>query len=136
LTLDLVECDDTLLGSLADDLVSEPYEADARVVEEGQIGDKLNIIGRGRVEVLSRQRDGSEARVGVREDGDFFGEIALLTRVPRQATVRTLERSLFLTLTRPRFDAMIEKVPHLRAHLDRVARERLATLAPAPSPPG
>ena len=47
----------------------------------------------------------------------------------------TTPDTLMQSLTRPRFEALIEKVPHLRAHLDRVARERLAPLAPAPSHP-
>jgi ATP-binding cassette subfamily B protein len=48
------------------------------------------------------------------QDGDHFGEIALLQWVPRTATVRTLTNTQCLSLSRERFARLVEAQPELR----------------------
>jgi ATP-binding cassette subfamily B protein len=81
--------DDAQLAAIADLFVTERYAEGEVVVEEGASGDRLHIIVRGKIEVLKRDADGRPRRLAVLDDGDFFGEIALLQGVPRTATVRT-----------------------------------------------
>jgi len=42
------------------------------------------------------------------------GEIALLRSSPRNATIHTLSPSVFITLTRGQFDALLDRAPLLR----------------------
>ena len=112
--------DDERLELLADMFQSEFRDAGERLIQEGEIGDKLYVIVRGRVEVLGRANE-----TWLLEDGDFFGEIALLADVPRTATVRTLDRSLLLTLHRDRFRTFLEGAPDVRAAFEAVMHERL-----------
>jgi ATP-binding cassette subfamily B protein len=58
------------------------------------------------------------------EDGDFFGEIALLVSVLRTATVETLLPSLFLTLDQHHFASMLVEFPELRDIIERTAALR------------
>jgi len=46
-------------------------------------------------------------------DGDFFGEIALVTDRPRNATIRTVTDCWFLTLHRRSFLEFLEREPAL-----------------------
>jgi ATP-binding cassette, subfamily B, bacterial len=92
--------DDAQLAAIADLFVTERYAEGEVVVEEGASGDRLHIIVRGEIEVLKRDADGRPRRLAVLDDGDFFGEIALLQGVPRTATVRTRSPCLMLALER------------------------------------
>jgi ATP-binding cassette subfamily B protein len=64
--------------------------------------------------------------VRVEEDGDYFGEIALLGDVPRTATVETLLPSLFLTLDHAHFAHMLDAYPDLRQAVEHTSATRLS----------
>ena len=69
-----------------------------------------------------------EWQVSVLEDGDFFGEIALLDEVRRTATVRARTPCLLLGLDRADFRELIAEVPVLRQVFEGVAEARRAEL--------
>ncbi len=123
------KAEETLLEALAGRFVSERFDEGTTVIQEGEAGDKFYIIARGKVEVLTNAPQGGEILLGVLEDGDYFGEIALLEEEPRTATIRTLEESLLITLTRPQFEDLLDEMPELRPNFDRVVRERRETSA-------
>ncbi|HEY4223773.1 MAG TPA: ATP-binding cassette domain-containing protein, partial [Myxococcota bacterium] len=107
---------DAVLQDLAArQLVTETALAGRDVVVEGDPGDKLYIIARGRVEVLQRDRHGKQHVLDVLCAGDNFGELALLGNTARTATARTLVPSTFLTLDRRRFQRLLDDSPQLRA---------------------
>jgi CRP-like cAMP-binding protein len=62
----------------------------------------------------------------VLQDGDYFGEIALLQRVPRIASVRAELPSLLLSLAHEHFRELVDRAPTLRSALEDVAAARLA----------
>ena len=73
---------------------------------EGEGGDECFVLMDGEVEVTVAGEHVS--RLG---DGDIFGELALLDRRPRTATVTTTRPTRLLVLTRPEFVALMERVP-------------------------
>ena len=111
------EMNDDFLDSLVPMFVSEYYPANRLVIEEGDPGDKFYILVRGKVEVSKRLADGQDKQLAILQDGDFFGEIALLKDVPRTATIRTLTPALFISLQKQMFHLMLEKAPHLSERL-------------------
>jgi CRP-like cAMP-binding protein len=82
---------------------TEEYPANHFVVREVELGACLYIIVRGSVEVTSAHTHGRELRF-VLQEGDCFGERALLEAMPEMENVRTLSPCVFLTLTRAGFD--------------------------------
>jgi ATP-binding cassette subfamily B protein len=116
------------LATLAERFVSERYPAGTLVFREGDKGDRLHIVVRGKVEILKRV--GQDLRqVAVLDDGSFFGEIALLQDVVRTATVRTRTPCLLLALDRDQFLDLLSVVPELRVAFERVADARRRELA-------
>jgi len=95
------------------------------VVEEGEEGDSLYIIGRGSVEVLHSTEEGGEHRLATLEAGGFFGETALLHPQPRTATVRTLTPCTLLELRRRSIMPVIQENPVLRDTLEEAYRTRV-----------
>ena len=76
------------------------------------------IVVRGRLVVTRKNAKGTEVQVNVHEDGDHFGEIALLRRAPRIATVRTVIPSLLLSLAQEHFLQLIERAPQMRETME------------------
>jgi len=118
--------DKELLAEIARRFVTERYPAERLVVHEGDAGDKFYLIVRGSVRVTTTAVTGGEQELTVLQDGDHFGEIALLQDVPRTATIRTRIPSLFLTLSRAQLLRLMESAPQLRIVLDKEIARRLA----------
>jgi len=131
----LSKLSDAMLQDLATtQFVTENLPAGRDVVVEGDHGDKFYIIARGRVEILKRDALGNNQRVRILEDGDNFGELALLRDVPRNATIRTLVPCIFLSLQRNHFQNLLDASPEVRAAILEQEAERApvtnATSAP------
>jgi len=122
-----------ILNSLGDELLAElaglfatEHRAEGReVLREGDPGDRFYIVVRGRAAVLKRTPSGAYLQLSVLEDGDHFGEIALLRNVPRTATVRTLTPCMFLTLTRSQFLGALEKAFDIKAVISQLMAQRI-----------
>ena len=95
------------------------------VFKEGEEGDQMFIIQDGRVKV-SRAIGGKEQMLAVLGKGDFFGEMALVTRERRTATVAALEAVRLLAFNQEGFLNMINKNPKIALNImDKLCR-RLA----------
>ncbi|MBR4780545.1 MAG: ATP-binding cassette domain-containing protein [Lachnospiraceae bacterium] len=116
------------LAEICKSFSSAYYPASSTIISEGDEGDLFYIIVRGRVEVLKRIDD-RDTRVKVLEDGDFFGEIALLSNVPRTATVRTVNPTLLISLKRSRFLELTASVPGMHDKLEKTMGIRLGELS-------
>jgi ATP-binding cassette subfamily B protein len=100
------------------------------VVRQGETGERLYLIERGRAEVLVGP-EGAERPVSVLGAGDVFGEMATLGGVPRNATVRTAEPTLVYSLGREDLRRLMDVRPDLRETLIDTAARRRAALAEA-----
>ncbi|MEM7403966.1 MAG: cyclic nucleotide-binding domain-containing protein [Pseudomonadota bacterium] len=80
------------------------------VVEQGTRGDYLYIVAEGECAVLRRSRGASHeqelARLGI---GAVFGEEALISEAPRNATVRALQGGMLMRLPKSAFEELISK---------------------------
>ncbi len=108
------------LDSMSDLFVTEKYESGHRIVRENDPGDKFYIIVRGRVAV---EKGG--VRVAVLEDGDYFGEIALLRDIPRTADIVALAPTVLLSLRREELLELTAAYPSIREALERTLEERM-----------
>lgn len=107
-----------VLNSLAKTFVMERRSSGETVIRQGERGNKFYIIVRGHVAIVKRAEDGVEKTVAHLQDGQYFGEIALLRHIPRTADVRAVSDSVFLTLTSQQLLPLIERYPHLKQQLE------------------
>jgi len=80
--------------------------------QQGDPGHEFFVVRDGRVRV---DRDGQP--VAVLGAGDWFGELALLDRAPRSATVTATEATTVLVIGEADFTVLIDEVPALAHHL-------------------
>ncbi|MDE3197682.1 MAG: cyclic nucleotide-binding domain-containing protein, partial [Acidobacteriota bacterium] len=117
---------DDVLADLAPYFATETFPAGRDIVRQNDPGDKFFIIARGKVDVWrTEEHSGETSRIAVLQDGDFFGEITLITGFPRTATVRTATVCTCISLGRGQFTRLIERFPDLRQHLSEIAVQRL-----------
>lgn len=125
-----------VIGAMAE-VLPKPKE---RVINQGDDGDFLFVIEKGQLDCVLRLPDGTEKIVKTCEEGDVFGELALLYNCPRAASVESkgecilwrLDRDTFNSIVkeaaqkkRTRYDAFLAKVP-LLASMDAYERSQLA----------
>jgi CRP-like cAMP-binding protein/predicted MFS family arabinose efflux permease len=100
------------LESLAAALEEVAVPAGAAVVTEGEQADAFYVVRSGALAVLSAgERGGEPARVNTLGPGDYFGEIGLLERIPRTATVRAEAGAVVWRLAGEDFLGILNQVP-------------------------
>jgi ATP-binding cassette subfamily B protein len=102
--------DEQQLDELARRFTARLYEEGEVVVRQGGPADRFFIIARGVVEVL-REHNGASGLVAHLEDGDFFGEMALLDGASRNATVKAVTPTTMLSLDRSEFEELLGAWP-------------------------
>jgi len=115
------------LFAIASHLREQPVEAGATVVTADEVGDRFYLVRSGRLQALSR--DGQI--LGTILAGEGFGEMALLDRKPRGATVQALEPCLLWSLDRGHFERWVRDRYEIAARIRSSAEER-AQLAALP----
>jgi CRP-like cAMP-binding protein len=70
------------------------------IIRQGEAGEECYVLRSGRVEVLTSGAQGDERMLATLDPGSLFGEAALLTDEPRNATVRATEPCTLLALRR------------------------------------
>jgi len=98
------------------------------IVAEGDPGDSLYLLTSGVAKAYVRNREQRFRRVGTLREGDFFGEISILSGGLRTATITAASRCELLEIDRPTLDAITAAHPHVadvmrRFHDERVSRD-------------
>ena len=92
-----------------DRMVERNVEAGETIVTQGELGDSYYIILSGEAEVWQTDPFTDETVcVGVRRDGDAFGEEALLQNAYRNATVKMISPGALLVLSKADFDELLK----------------------------
>jgi putative ABC transport system ATP-binding protein len=95
------------LIEMADRMFMERHHAGGVIIRQGTEGDKFYLIREGSVDVYVG--DGIESRLArTMREGEFFGEIALLTDQPRTATVIAREDVTLYVLNKADFKATLD----------------------------
>lgn len=102
------------------------FDKGAVVCSEGDPGDGFYLIYEGGVSVTKK---GWDKPVASLKPGEFFGEMSLLFRQPRAATVRTTKPSRLFALHAQDFNRMLKKNPTVARTLRAVAETRRKELA-------
>jgi cAMP-dependent protein kinase regulator len=89
--------------TLADSLAEESYQDEQVVCTQGDEGQYFYIILQGKAACFQVDATGKETQVASLGEGKYFGEIALLTSKPRQATVRAEGQLKVLAIDRATF---------------------------------
>jgi CRP-like cAMP-binding protein len=110
-------CSASELRKIRSSLDQVTVPAGKLLVEEGRIGMEFFLITKGTAKVTRRGR-----KVAILGPGDYFGELALLDRKPRSASVVSESDMELLVLSQRQFNGLLESVPS-------ISRKMLAAMA-------
>lgn len=85
---------------LAKILTQETFQEGENIVKEGELPDKIYVILSGSASVIKTLSDNAEFfehEVAVLKPGDSIGDVSLIDRQPRSATVRALEKTVTIS---------------------------------------
>jgi len=105
--------------------VEKNYPRSAVVLTEGEMGDSLYMIQTGKVKVFIGDEDGREIILKILGPGSFFGEMSMIDKQPRSASVTTLETSTFLVLQHNAFEKCVEQAPRIAQMVMQVLAQRV-----------
>jgi CRP/FNR family cyclic AMP-dependent transcriptional regulator len=112
------------------------FPKNAVVLTEGEMGDSLYMIQSGKVKVFIGDEEGREIILKILGPGAFFGEMSMIDKQPRSASVTTIEPSTFLVLAHAGFERCVEQAPRIAklvmeclAQRVREADRKIGTLA-------
>jgi CRP-like cAMP-binding protein len=117
------ECSEAELAQIDSSLTRVQVDAGQVLLREGRLGSQLLIVVDGELGV-TRTTPTGHTEVAIVGPGGFVGEIALLERRPRTATVTALTAATVYACN-PREFATLMAVPSVAAKLRSVAAERV-----------
>jgi len=123
--------DEKEASQLASRMKKVSYAAGEVILRQGEEGDSLHILTRGRVRILLTNEAGLSEQVATLAPGDFFGEMSLLTGEKRNATAVAIEEVDCFCLAKPDMQALLAERPSLADEISAVLGSRGMGLAAA-----
>ena len=114
-----------IFAGLADEAEIVAYPAGAMLFREGEKGDALYLMRKGSVSI-SRRIGTREVTLSYARAGHYVGEMALLSDMPRSATVRAVVDCEAIRIDGERFKVLIAENDSARAAVEGIFRERVA----------
>lgn len=102
------------IAKLIPHMKRETFETGDVIFREGDMGSTLYFIASGEVEILKKNNIGHEKRIAVLSDFDTFGEMALLSHRPRNATAKCSSRTSVLKAIHSDFNDLLTESDNLR----------------------
>lgn len=109
------------VATLADE---EVFSDGEELGHEGDVGDVMFIIINGEVKVYS-QRDGQEYEIARRKAGDYVGEMSIIGREPRMASLVAVGDVRTLCIDQKSFEGLIRERPDVSLAVMQALTKRL-----------
>ena len=106
------EMDDQEVADIREIMDEVKFKPGQVIIREGEPGDLFYVVTEGRAQVLIRDADGNELGLSEVGPGGFFGELSMLTNLPRSARVRALDDVTTLVLERDDFFEFLRTHAH------------------------
>ena len=114
-------CSPSLRDILLTSLQPRTHAPDSYIVREGEVGKGIYFISHGKVEIVSEK--GNKIH-GTLEAGDYFGDLSLLLKEKRTASVRSIMYCEIFVLTEKEFDRIKEEYPEFKDVLKKSSAEK------------
>ena len=113
------------LGYISEKMIARHYESGKFIFLEDSEGEQCFFVVQGSVKVTRLSKDGREVILAMLNEGEFFGEMALLDGESRSANVIALEQTEVLTLNREDFLVVLHDYPQIAIQLLKEMAHRL-----------
>lgn len=105
--------------SIIDHITMQYFPAHYALFAKGVLGNAMYIIKSGMVRIYDET--GDKANLG---EGDFFGEMALIESMPRNASAETLSDCEIFVLNKEDFASLMQKSPEIAKKVEEAYKLR------------
>src|SRR5580698_8121038 len=116
---------EAVIARMASRFKTENVSMGNKLLVEGEDISKFFVIAQGQVEVLSKGVHGSDLRIALLSEGEYFGETDLVSDKPSDVTVRTNTPCVVLTLSRKDLEAVLAETPNLQDEFKKAIEDHL-----------
>ena len=116
-----------IVDSISSQLSEAAFDAEQIICNEGDPGDRMYIIMKGEAVVL-RDTDWGQRELKRIGEGEIFGEMALISRETRSATVMAGVATTCLQLQDTDFTNLLSQYPHFAQRVAQVLTKRLSAM--------
>ncbi|MBP7527658.1 MAG: Crp/Fnr family transcriptional regulator [Syntrophorhabdaceae bacterium] len=116
---------DNELETISRILYVHSYQRGQLIFQEGENGDALFVVLKGRVKVCLYDEEGREYVLDIIGKDGFFGELALIDDLPRSANAIAMETADLLVVRRSDFVKLLMENPSISVNILRVLAGRL-----------
>ncbi len=117
--------DQALVQQVVDRVEWRRLEAGEVLFREGDLADAAYFVVGGRLMVLAADADGNEQLIAELGRGEVVGELGLLDRAPRSATVRAVRDTTLAAFSTNTFEALVATSPQMMLNVTRGILTRL-----------
>jgi len=120
------------IANLLRDEVSQErvYPQGAIILKGGEAGDSIFLIGSGAVQVTLWGTIGPPFSLDILQAGEIFGEMAVIERRPRSATVLAKENCVLLEIAGKEIRRLLEAHLEMQVKMYTLLRDRLRQASP------
>jgi CRP-like cAMP-binding protein len=123
--------EEEITSLLRDEVSQERVSPQGTVIlRGGDVGDSVFLISSGSVQVTLEGTNGPLSTLAILQAGEIFGEMAVLERRPRSATVLARENCLLLEIAGEEIRKLLESHLEMQVKLYTVIRDRLRQASP------
>lgn len=112
-------------GLLLQVAVRRTHPRSALIIQEGDPGERLFLLRRGRAKVFLSDSEGREVILAILGPGDFIGEMSLIDDEPCSASVMTFEESEFVSISKADFRRVLHSSASMTENLLKVMSQRM-----------
>lgn len=109
---------------VVDSFVAVSFTFGQPLIREGEEAEAFYVLVSGQARVIKKGANGEEIPLNVLRTGDTFGEMALLEKATRTATVRASGEVEAFRLDRSVFDALLQNKPEIKIYLELQSKHR------------
>jgi|DewCreStandDraft_4_1066084.scaffolds.fasta_scaffold01070_32 CRP-like cAMP-binding protein len=120
------EVTDNGLNKISNFVKENFYKKGEIIFNEGETGDTLHIIVKGRVKITKYTQQGKIKILAILNERDSFGEMALLTEEARSATVEAIDSVTTLSIAKKEFLDILQTEPSISLQIIKTLCHRLA----------
>jgi NADH:quinone reductase (non-electrogenic) len=106
-------------------IAEQHFEPGEFVFRQGEVGDRMYIILSGQAEVV-REEAGNEMILAELIAGEYFGEMALVQKATRNASIRCVQAMNTLSIPKKEFNVLSASLPQLKSSFEQKVEKRKA----------
>lgn len=110
------------------DIVKENYKPGDYIFFEGDLDYHFYIVHVGKVQIFTKTKSGKRVDIATIEEGESFGEFALLDRQPRSASAQALTECTLVRVSEAGYHKLMDELPGWASSMMRSFSMRLKNM--------